>query len=796
MQAGTRGHRQRKKGSIQLKIGLTIVLLSTFILGIYGLSQYHRLKKRKDTQLNFLAGTVTDRLADNLLVPLWNFEKQQVGKVLLSEMNNPHIFGITVRVGENIFDGKKKNENGDITAFEQEITGDYIVRNKEIVRDKEKIGSVDIFLTRRFMQEELEREVRNICLTILFLDITLLLFISLTMRKMLISPMNRILEIADGVSRGDFTREIEIRQNDEIGELADAFRNMKNTIRNVLAATERLTLDIQQGKLDSRGDASAFGGSWQDMIKGVNQVIEAFVSPIRITADSLRRIARGDIPGRISGDCKGDFNEIINNLNALISNLSETVHMAECIARGDLDVRVSILSEKDTLGKSLDTMVSTIREIVADINLLTRSAAAGKLDTRGDAKKFRGTYAGIILGINQTLDAVIAPLHTAAAAIAGISVGDIPEEIREEYQGDFNEIRNNINLLTGNLQKTVRAAEMVAEGNLDVEVAVRSENDSLGKSINKMIANLSRFAVSVQDAAESVAAGSEQLSAGAEKLSQGTSQQAAGIEEISSSMEEMSSMVSQNADNAVQTAAIAKNTAQDVREGEKSLDETVRAMKSISEKIRVIEEIARQTNMLALNAAIEAARAGEHGKGFAVVAAEVRKLAEKSQNAAKDINNLSVSNVEIAADAGRMLREMVTGIQKTAELIQEISVSGAEQAGGIAQVNKAIQQLDQVIQANAAAAEEMAAGSRDFSFHAERLRRSLAFFTFSDKKMQHIRSSGKYPEAEKQAGEKDGDLPEKIKMTDKKNDAGLSAHKEKSLTIDMHSENDEDFERY
>jgi len=233
------------------------------------------------------------------------------------------------------------------------------------------------------------------------------------------------------------------------------------------------------------------------------------------------------------------------------------------------------------------------------------------------------------------------------------------------------------------------------------------------------------------------------MSSGAEQVSQGISEQAASIEQISSSMEEMSGMVSQNADNSRETAAIAMKTAQAAQEGGKAVGETVHAMKRISEQIRIIEDIARQTNMLSLNAAIEAARAGEHGKGFAVVAAEVRKLADHTQKSAKEINSLSVSNIEIAERAGILLKEMVSGIQKTSELIQEISASVSEQASGIGQVNKAIQQLDQVIQQNASSTEEMASVSREFAAQAERLLESALFFKVSGSEQPRLKKRPK-----------------------------------------------------
>uniref|UniRef100_UPI00048B0666 methyl-accepting chemotaxis protein n=1 Tax=Desulfomicrobium escambiense TaxID=29503 RepID=UPI00048B0666 len=199
-------------------------------------------------------------------------------------------------------------------------------------------------------------------------------------------------------------------------------------------------------------------------------------------------------------------------------------------------------------------------------------------------------------------------------------------------------------------------------------------------------------------------------------------------EEVSSSMEEMSSNIRQNADNATQTEKIALKAAQDAQAGGQAVVQAVGAMKNIAEKISIVEEIARQTNLLALNAAIEAARAGEHGKGFAVVAAEVRKLAERSGTAAAEISELSSSTVSVADQAGQMLTKLVPDIQRTAELVQEISAASNEQNAGAEQINKALQQLDQVIQQNASASEEMASTSEELSSQAEQLQSTISFF--------------------------------------------------------------------
>ena len=274
-------------------------------------------------------------------------------------------------------------------------------------------------------------------------------------------------------------------------------------------------------------------------------------------------------------------------------------------------------------------------------------------------------------------------------------------------------------------------AEAVAAGDLTRELAI-SQKDEIGQlaaALNSMVRRLRETVGKVQSTSDNVAARAQVLSGNASEMSQGSTAQASAAEEASSAMEEMSANIRQSADNAGQTERIAVQSAGDAQEGGRAVEETVAAMKEIAGKISIIEEIARQTNLLALNAAIEAARAGEHGKGFAVVASEVRKLAERSQAAAAEIGKLSINSVRVAETAGQMLARMVPDIQRTADLVQEISAASREQETGVEQVNQAIQQLNQVTQQNAAASEEMTATSNELSSLAGRLRGDIAFFS-------------------------------------------------------------------
>jgi len=484
---------------------------------------------------------------------------------------------------------------------------------------------------------------------------------------------------------------------------------MKQAVNNVAVILQglqkelaRLTDASKEGQLSERGKPEQFQGAYAEIVRGVNAMLDAILLPIGEGNRILAQVSNGKIDELIAQTYKGDherMKQAVNNVAVVLQGLQK------------------------------------------ELARLTEASNAGQLSERGHHDQFRGAYGDIVRGVNAVLDAVIAPLNVAANYVDRISKGDVPSQITDTYHGDFNTIKNNLNTLIEAMNEITHAAEEIAKGNLTVDLRERSGQDKLMQALGAMVAGLTRTVMEIRTIAGEVTSASQAISTASVQVSNGASTQAASAEEASSSMEEMVSNIKQNADNAQQTDKIANKSAKDAQESGKAVVEAVTAMKEIASKISIIEEIARQTNLLALNAAIEAARAGEHGKGFAVVAAEVRKLAERSQKAAGEINQLSGTTVKVSEKAGEMLEKLVPDIQKTAELVQEISAASKEQDTGAEQINKALQQLEKVIQQNASASEEMASTTEELTGQADQLMSALGFFRTGDGGQPHTARS-------------------------------------------------------
>jgi methyl-accepting chemotaxis protein len=317
--------------------------------------------------------------------------------------------------------------------------------------------------------------------------------------------------------------------------------------------------------------------------------------------------------------------------------------------------------------------------------------------------------------------------RTVALADA-VALGDLSKTVEVTSQDEIGDLVAAMNRMTANLNTTAQLAGEIANGNLMVEATLQSDKDTMGLALQTMLVKLRAVVTEALTAAGNVSSGSQELSASAEQLSQGSTEQASSTEEASASMEEMAANVKQNAENASQTETIARQSAKDAEASGAAVGRAVDAMQTIAQKITIVQEIARQTDLLALNAAVEAARAGEHGRGFAVVASEVRKLAERSQAAAAEIGTLSTDTVKAAREAGDMLGRLVPDIKRTAALVEEITAACREQDVGSGQINQAIQQLDKVTQQNASASEQVSATSEELAAQADRLQTTISYF--------------------------------------------------------------------
>ncbi|WP_117192822.1 methyl-accepting chemotaxis protein [Rhizobium terrae] len=439
-------------------------------------------------------------------------------------------------------------------------------------------------------------------------------------------------------AKGDMTGAMALSMGDlrtMTADMGEAIKVLLDIQRKGMAATEKANGDLFDTTMMVLTVASvmavviAIGAAFWITV-GISKGLKKIAS----VADA---VAIGDLNQKVEVKTNDEIRDLIDTVNVMTENLRATAAVADRIAEGDLSIDAKPLSDKDTLGLAMQSMVT-------------------------------------------------------------------------------------------NLRTTASVADKIANGDLTISPKPLSDKDILGLSLQSMVERLRGVVADALAASTNVSSGSQELSSSSEQLSQGATEQASSAEEASASMEQMAANIKQNADNAAQTEKIARQSSRDAEASGQAVSRAVGAMRTIAEKISIVQEIARQTDLLALNAAVEAARAGEHGKGFAVVASEVRKLAERSQAAAAEISALSGDTVQVATEAGEMLNRLVPDIQRTAELVSEISAACREQDIGASQINEAIQQLDKVTQQNAGASEQMSATSEELAAQAEELQASIAFF--------------------------------------------------------------------
>jgi methyl-accepting chemotaxis protein len=398
-------------------------------------------------------------------------------------------------------------------------------------------------------------------------------------------------------------------------------------------------------------------------------------------------------------EARRNFQDIVQRLKVIEQEHTgyneQVLEVFAAIQRGNI-YEAEVIAE--TVEQKEDQLIQDLNQLLTDIEKFTKESSLKAQNAKEESVK-------------------IMTLLTIFAGIFGIVMGIFI-----------------MRAITRPLREAVAVSNKLAEGDLSINIAVQStdETGQLLAAMKNMVKTLSGIVSDIKGASRNVAASSQYMSSRSEEMSRGASDQAAAAEQASSSMEQMVANIRQNADNALQTEKIALKAAEDARESGRVVADAVTAMQKIAEKIAIIEDITSQTRMLSLNATIEAARAQEHGRGFAVVAAEVRALSERIQAAATEINQLASSSVAVVEKAGEMLKKLVPDIQKTAELVQEISAASKEQNTGADQINQAIQRLDQVAQQNSATAEELSATAEELAAQAALLETTIAFFKVAE----------------------------------------------------------------
>jgi len=448
-----------------------------------------------------------------------------------------------------------------------------------------------------------------------------------------VAPINVTAEYVERISKGDIPAKITDTYNGDFNEIKLNLNNCVDVMNGLLIETNMLIKATQDGKLDTRGNASKFHGDWGTLVQGVNDLIDAFVGPINVTAEYVERISKGDIPAKITDTYNGDFNEIKNNLN-------------NCI-----DVMSGLLSET---------------------NKLINAAQEGKLDERANASSFTGGWEELVSGVNMLVEAVVRPIKEVTAVMNEISDGNLRVAVKGDYQGEFEVLSHAVNNTSEYLNDVVgeisEYLEHMAEGNLAINDVREYKGDfvSISNSLNMILESMNSVLGDINTSSDQVSIGSKQVSDGSQALSQGATEQASSVEELTASVSEVASLTKENASSA-NTANELTLTVKDSAElGNKHMAEMLQAMEEINDSsnniskiIKVIDDIAFQTNILALNAAVEAARAGQHGKGFAVVAEEVRNLAARSAEAAKNTTELiqgSIKKSSIGTDIANKSR--------------------------------------------------------------------------------------------------------------------------------------------
>ncbi len=601
-----------------------------------------------------------------------------------------------------------KNQNEKALAI---IEGDFKnLYSSTISPALNELSQLKIDQSKEFSEDAQKKELNSLVsmIIIYLISAIILVLISATIINSIVKPINKMVQIANDIENGNLNVNINANSKDEIGMLLRSFSSLINVLNSILDDINKMSKSHDDGEIDYRIDASKYNGSYANVSDGINGMINSYIVMFREVIDSLSHLSDGDF-NTVVKDYPGKKQSFTITVNELRNNL----------------IRVG--EEIQTLG-------------IAGVE--------GKLNQRADLSKFKGDWRNTLDGLNKLLDSVITPLNECSNVLFEISKGNLSAQVKGNYSGDFALIKGALNNTASTLQSYIQEISSIlnelSNNNLDVEVKREYVGDffAISASLNDIIKKLNEVISEINSASEQVRSGSNQVSESSMTLAEGSTEQASSVEQLTSTITTIDEQTKRNAETAKTANELSETTKANALSGNEQMKSMLTAMESIKEAssgiskvIKVIDDIAFQTNLLALNAAVEAARAGTHGKGFAVVAEEVRSLASRSQNAARETTALiedSISKVSdgtiIANKTAEALGKIVDDVSKVSSLIYDISIASSEQADAVSQVTLGLGQISKVVQSNSATSEESASASQELSSQSEILKNMVSVF--------------------------------------------------------------------